>query len=250
VDATAWSEFKADLRASADAWRAAPLLPLISIGLASAVHIPEPWWWLALPALLFSLGWPGSERIWYLRIFRGEAMSLRELWRLTGAFVWRFVRLALVAAVALVPVLITELPSWLDDPENAEDVLARTPAWIAMAFGMIVVYFALTFVTPALSFSTKRVRTALRLGFGMLRGHWPRTAWYAVVPPLTVVAIFRLSETSTFALPGRIAVSAAATLLNVWFKGATAAFYLRREEVASEGSAFIEDERVSEGATA
>ncbi len=35
-----------------------------------------------------------------------------------------------------------------------------------------------------------------------------------------------------------LAASAGAGLLNLWFKGAAAAFYLRRVEVGNEGAAF------------
>lgn len=244
-----WTEFKADLGASLKAWRVAPLLPLISVGLALTPHIPQPWWWLALPVLLLAIGWLGSERIWYLRIFRDEAISSRELWRMTRAFFGRFVRLGLVAAVAFVPVMVVGLPRLLDEPENT-DVLANGPPFVAMAVAMFVVYFALTFVTPALSFSTRRVRSALRLGFRMLREHWPRTAWYAFVPALVVLVTFRVSGSASFGVPGQIALSAVAALFNVWFKGATVAFYLRRVEVSSEGAAFVPDERAYESSAA
>src|SRR3712207_9312976 len=96
VTAATWAEFKADLRSSLKAWRVAPLLPLISVPLFSTSYIPEQSWWLGLPVLLLMIGWVGSERIWYLRIYRGEAISPGELWRMTRAFFGRFAILGLL----------------------------------------------------------------------------------------------------------------------------------------------------------
>ncbi|MDQ4125144.1 MAG: hypothetical protein M3134_06040 [Actinomycetota bacterium] len=239
VKPATWAEFKGDLRASLRAWRVAPLLPLTSVALTSMTYIPEHWWWVGLPALLFAFGWPGTERIWYLRIFRDEAISFRELWRMTWAFVARFVRLGLIAAVAWSPVLVVAVRSFADDPENADFALETPGLWVGTIAATVVIDFALTFVTPALAFTTRSVRDALRIGFRMLRDHWPRTAWYAAIPPLAVVLMLRVTESSAFGLPGALALTAAGTLLNVWFKGATAAFYLRRVQVGSEGAAFL-----------
>jgi hypothetical protein len=239
-----WGEFRKDLSASFKAWRAAPLLPLISVSLLLTTHIPNPWWWVPLPALLFSVGWVGSERIWYLRIYRNERITPRELWRMTWAFFWRFVRLGLLAMIVWSPVLFLAIRHIVNEPENAEKTFSTPTLWIASAILTVVIDFALTFVTPALAFSTRSVREAVRLGFRMLRDYWPRTAWYALVPPLAVLIMFRVAEPSALSLSARVAVSAGSTLLNLWFKGATAAFYLRRVEVESQGAAFVQPSRV------
>lgn len=236
-----WAEFKNDLSASFKSWRVAPLLPLTSVSLLLTSYIPNPWWWLGLPAFLFSVGWVGSERIWYLRIYRNEGIAPRELWRMTWAFFWRFVRLGLLTAIVWSPVLFLAFRNIANDPENAETAFSTPTVWIPFAILTVVTDFALTFVTPALAFSTRRVPEAVRLGFRMLRDHWPRTAWYALVPPLAVVIMFRVAEPTALSLWGRVAVSAGSTLLNLWFKGATAAFYLRRVEVGSQGAAFVHD---------
>ncbi len=234
-----WGEFKGDLRASLRAWASAPLLPVISVGLYLMVYIPDPWWWLALPAVLFAVGWLGTERIWYLRIYRDEPVTPGELQRLTRAFFGRFMRLGLVAALLWAPLLILAIRN--ADPEQAEEAFTTPAMWIASAVLSVIIDFTLTFVTPALAFSTKRVGQALRLGLGMLRDHWPRTAWYAIVPPLAVLLMFRIAEPSSVGIVPRLLIAAGSALLNLWFKGATAAFYLRRVDVGPQGAAFDTD---------
>ena len=208
VNATSptWTEFKADLRASLRAWRVAPLLPLTSVALFLTSYLPDPWWWLGLPAFLFAMGWLGSERIWYLRIYRNEAISPRDLWHMTWAFFWRFVRLGLIAAILWSPVLILGFRNIANDPDNAEKAFSTPAVWVASALLTVVLDFALTFVTPALAFSTRRVNEAVRHGLRMLRDHWPQMAWYALVPPLAVVLMLRVTEPSSLSLEGRIAV--------------------------------------------
>ena len=235
-----WQEFKGDLRQSLKAWRIAPLLPAASAVLFLATYFQGPWAWLTFPVLLFAVGWVGTERLWYLRIYRGEAMGARELWRVTWAYFWRFLRLGFVAGLLWSPVLILVLRRIADDPENAQEAMATPSVWIASAVFTILIDFLLTFVTPALTFTTKRVRTAFRVGIRMLRDNWPQTAWYALVPPLAVVLMLRIAEPTSLSLASRLLMSVGSTLLNLWFKGATAAFYLRRVEVESQGAAFVE----------
>ncbi|HVL38251.1 MAG TPA: hypothetical protein VM328_02560 [Fimbriimonadaceae bacterium] len=191
------------------------------------------------------MGWFGSERIWYLRIYRHEAITVWELWRITWAFFWRFVRLGILTAVVWSPVLILAFRNSPNGTVGPEKAFSAPSVWIASAILTVAIDFALTFVTPALAFSTRRVREALRLGIRMLRDHWPQTAWYAVVPPLALLFMFRLTDPSSLNLFWRMAVSAGSTLLNLWFKGATAAFYLRRTHVTSQGAAFTEADDVA-----
>jgi hypothetical protein len=232
-----WDEFKSDLRTSFKAWRVAPLLPVISLALFLTSYIPEPWSLLALPVYLFAGGWVGTERIWYLRIYRNERITAHEIWTMTWAFFWRYVRLGLLAGVLFAPILFAAFRNIANDPDDAERVLSDPALLIPITVVTIVIDFALTFVTPALAFSTERVGEALRLGFRMLRDHWPRTAWYSLVPPLAVVLMLRVSEPSS--VRGvTIAAAAVSVLLNLWFKGATAAFYLRRVSVGVDGAAF------------
>jgi hypothetical protein len=108
-----------------------------------------------------------------------------------------------------------------------------------LSVATVVIDLALTFATPALAFSTRTATEALRMGLRMLRDHWPRTAWYALMPPLAVVVLLRVAQAQE---TSRVVVilSVFGALLNLWFKGATAAFYLRNVEVGNTGAAFLE----------
>ena len=88
----------------------------------------------------------------------------------------------------------------------------------------VVLDVLLTFVTPALVFTSHRVRDALSIGLRLLRRSLPGAAAYALVPPLAVV----LASLWT-GLPQAVAVPlvAVTTLANLLVKGATAALYLR-----------------------
>ena len=232
----AWAEFKGDLRASLKAWGVAPLLPVISVLLFLTGHIPQAWWWAAAPVFLFTIGWFGTERIWYLRIYRGQTIGAADLWRATRAFFWRFLRLGLLAVLVWVPVVFIAMGK-ADDPEQFDRVFSEPLIWVTAAILTIAVDFSLTFVTPALAYSTNRVGEALTLGFRMLREEWPRPIWYAVVPPLAVVVMLRVTEPAGIGIVEQMSLTAASTLLNLWFKGATAAFYLRRVEVGENDGA-------------
>ena len=50
---------------------------------------------------------------------------------------------------------------------------------------------ALTFVTPALAFRTRRVGEAVSLGLRMIRSDWPSCAAYVLAPPLALEAFSR-----------------------------------------------------------
>src|SRR5688572_26820468 len=159
----AWTEFWGDLRASLRAWRRAPLLPVISPALWATSALPDPWRALWLPALLFGLGWFGTERIWYLRTYRNERIEGGELLRLTRAFFGRFARLGLLSAIAWSPVVYLMFDTFDSDSARTEWAFAAPGEWLLPAAIALVVDFALTFVTPALAFSTPRVREAFRL---------------------------------------------------------------------------------------
>jgi hypothetical protein len=62
-----------------------------------------------------------------------------------------------------------------------------------------------------------------------------------LVPPLSVAAIFQWTLQVSENQLERMVSSALTTLLLLWFKGATAAFYLRRTDVDDCGSAFEDD---------
>jgi hypothetical protein len=243
VTEAAEPSFGNDLRLAIAAWRRFPWLPAVSVGLAAIGHLPEEPAFLALVlvSLLVTVGWVGTERICYLRAFRGKPVRVGELWRLTRAFLVRYVVLGIVSAIPLIALLIGV---------SVTDVLTQSHSERWLGGFLVVVYvvfafvdFALTFVTPALAFSTRRVRHAMAIGLRMIRSEWPYSAWYVLVPPLAAVLITQiLTLTSDIAIGVQLLTSAFATLLNLWFKGATAAFYLRRHTVGDDGAAFVPHE--------
>lgn len=233
--------FASDLRLALAAWRRFPWLPAVSIGLAAIGQLPEePAFLLALglASLLVTVGWVGTERICYLGAFRGKQIRVRELWRLTRAFLGRYLVLGMVMAI---PVFVLVIGVALTDALT-EWPSERLVGGFLVALYVVIAFvdLALTFVTPALAFSTRRVRQALGIGLRMIRSEWPASAWYVLVPPLAAVLIAQiLTRTSDVPVGMLLLTSAFATLLNLWFKGATAAFYLRRHDVGDDGAAFI-----------
>ncbi len=256
----AWQVFKQDLAAALRAWRRVPLLPVLSVALTFVplVFLPAPAagqrdtdvilgsraWLLVLmsfPLGLFAAGWVGTERIWYLRAYRGRTMRPKELLKLTWAFVWRYFLLALlVIGVPMFVIFIVVMPRILSRRPIGplpEDPAFRTAALI-MFLWYILADVILTFVTPALAYSTRRVGRAFGIGLRMLRTEWPRSAGYTLVPPLALLLGLRTLPESVLGRTADLVLSVAGVLLNLWFKGATAAFYLRRHSVGDDGSAF------------
>jgi len=135
---------------------------------------------VALAVLL--VGYPGTERIWSQRAFADEAMSPRDVWRSIWRFFWPFLRLAILV-VLLMSMLLLLLA--LTRPGD------ETALFVLLTFFFLLTDVALTFVVPALTFSARNVREAARIGVAMIRDQWPRSAWYALAPPLAVLVLVR-----------------------------------------------------------
>jgi len=195
---TRGDSFLRDFLASLRVWRHHPALPFLSTLIwAVPAFFPDDAAFLVvdLPILLFSAGWVGTERIWYLRAFRRGSIRPREVWTLTWAFVGRFVRLGLLILVSFLPVL--AIAYW--NPS----LLTLLIALFALPIDM-----ALTFVTPALSYTTNSVRTALRVGLQMVRTGLPASALYVLFPPLAMLAAARVLPASRIGIrPSAYAVS-------------------------------------------
>ncbi len=65
--------------------------------LSSAVSL------VIVPAALFGLGWLGTERIWFLRLFRGQTLTRNEAWSFTWSFLGRYLVLGLLMAALVAP---------------------------------------------------------------------------------------------------------------------------------------------------
>lgn len=230
-----------DLGRAAAVWRRHPLLPAATVVTAGFVCLTNASNGLAvlvgLGALLL-VGWPGTERLFYLRAWHGEGMRLRELPGATLRFLPRFFLLSLLAAGAY---LVIALPALVEVSRRAIDAARQAtaagvtdpaevditvPLWATLWLiaAVVVIDMVGTFVTPALTYSTWRVTEAIAIGLRMLRRTWPHAALYVVAPPLAVVVVNMFNQTGLATATVTVVLAA---LLNLLVKGAVAAYYLR-----------------------
>jgi hypothetical protein len=226
------SEFANDLKQALNAWKSSPWLPVTSlcVALLGQVEVLVSSSALAFVALFaslfFSIGYVGTERIWYLRIFSGKSLTPNRVLELSWDFLGRYLVLGLMFF----------WPVWVF---TIGGVLllhgAKLPVWYWVGAYCLVTAadFALTFVTPALAYSTRKATQATRIGMGMIREYWPATATYVLVPPLAILLLARFNP-QHLNPAGVVLTTAASTLLNLLMKGATAAFYLRRHPAVSD----------------
>jgi hypothetical protein len=228
----AWRQFLGDLGLTLRVWAKAPMLPILTIALGAYA-----WFLFTLPPSLviplafvmpvISLGFYGAQRIWYLRAFRKQAYPSHEIVAHTIAFIGPFLGLGFMLFLVSVPSL--AVAALLD--ELGVD--------FSLAFGltMIPIDVVATFMTPALAYSTLQPSDAFKSGLQMLKDQWPQCAFYALAPPLAIAVAVQTLPESAVDLGWRIVIVSVPALLNLWFKGATAAFYLRRHpEVGEYGS--------------
>ena len=115
------------------------------------------------------------------------------------------------------------------DPRKASRVLL-TPTFVVMSVVLgLFLDFLLTFATPALAFTTSGPIKAIKHGLRTMRQSFPGSLLYVAIPPFAALLTLRLLPVTTFRLGVYIALSAIGALLNLWFKGATVAFYLRQQ---------------------
>jgi hypothetical protein len=220
--------FATDLGVAIRVWARHPFLPLLSLGVwagPSLLPSKPPWDVISVVPYILLVGYPGTEREWYRRAFAGRAFRPRELVSSVAHHFGPFLRLA---AMVLLPfALLFALPPaiglriWID----------RTAFFVGMFVFFLFVDLALTFVVPALTFTTRKVSDAARIGFAMIRDDWPRSGWYALTPPLALLLLVRaplLSREIGSAV--RWVLPVVATLLALAFKGAIARHYLRLDE--------------------
>ena len=217
--------FGTDLVAALRAWQRHPFLPALSLFVWAAPGLlpsESPWDLVAVVFFILFVGYPGTERIWYQRAFMGQAMSRDDVWRSPRRFFWPFLRLAILVGLLIIMV---SLPVQLTLPDN------KTALVVELTLFFLLTDVALTFVVPALTFSTRKVREAGRIGLVMIRDEWPGSAWYALAPPLAVLVLVRAPLWfGRLGSIGRFATAVAATLLSLAFKGAVARFFLLRTE--------------------
>lgn len=229
--------FVDDVRRAVEVCRATPTLPALTTLLAVAVaysgssapaHTA-----ISLVGLLF-IGWVGSERLWFLHAYDGRSLSVRSALRVSLDYWPRVMRLTLLLSVVTVPLGIPILVAAFHAAEasGARPTHVHLPVWalIYSAGISLLIDFILTFVTPALIYTNRSARSALRIGVRLLRQTWPHAAPYVLIPPLALVILSRLTGDQVGWLGGGVIVMS--YLLNLVAKGATASFYLRHVRAA------------------
>jgi hypothetical protein len=166
-------------------------------------------------ASFYSVGWVGAERLFFLRRQKGQAVTLDTLLRAGLRFFGRFFRLGCLMSAPVIFLVFLLMD---------HGKLSSAPR-VGLAIFFVVMDFSLTFVTPALVFTTRSVREALRIGWQMIRQTWPRSGLYVLCPPLALTMLNYVYRTQLPFLA--VATTAALTLLALLAKGATVAFYLR-----------------------
>jgi hypothetical protein len=166
---------------------------------------------------LLGLGWLGTERLWYRRIFDGIGISVAELWSATWRYFPRFLIFSLLGAVVLVPTVV-----WTLIKGEFTDATA-----FALSVSLAIASVLVTFMLPALAFTSRRVRDGLRIGLRILKEDWRGCRWYALFPAGASLAAARLSVLEV-AVPGPVWTSLA-TVAIVAFDGAVVRYYLRRQ---------------------
>jgi hypothetical protein len=232
--------FLADLRWAVRSWRTGlwfvgfvfflACVSSISFGHAASIV-------LGLVVELFYIGFSGTQRIWYLRRLRGETFEQREVWSLTRSYFGRFVRLGLLCSIPLMTATIIWLA--VQRPTVSHGKATTIPTAVFVAVGVLM-DIGLTFVVPALAFSTDSAVDALRRGVQMIKATWPSSAWYVIAPGLTLS--FSSLVVSTHALGGlaRPVLGIIGGMLAFLLRGAVVPFYLRlHPEVGTNGSALV-----------
>jgi hypothetical protein len=213
-----------DLQVSLRAWRRDPLLPVVSLVVLYGIGIlPAGGTGGLIGAILglLGLGWQGTERLWYRQIFDGTGISVAELWSATWRYFPRYLLLSLLVVLMLLPL------------GAGAQLLGSAASTVRLVFAVVAAVAAvfLTFVLPALAFTSRRVRDGVRIGWRILKEDWRRCRWYALFPAGASLVASRLSVLEV-AVPGPV-WTALATVVIVVFDGAVVRYYLRREQAAS-----------------
>jgi len=233
----------ADVRSAAAALARQPVVPLVSITLVVADEAlsggKSPVRTLAgIAVFLFMLGWYGVERVFFLRQFGGRPAALSHLLSLVRFFVRRFFVLGvLVGSIFLASFFGLARILGIDVYHLGDGNGPPISFGVAVMLVVLWIDFGLTFVTPALSYTTRSVVRALDIGLGMIGETWPRSVLYVLCPPL---ALSFLNHVFPVGAPVvQLAITCVVTIVGLLAKGAIAAFYLReRGSYAEDGAAY------------
>ena len=224
--------FRDDLRLSVSAWRGAPAMPTLTAILGALSSLPVVFAGhpgeatatslLLLPVSLFILGFRGTVRVWFVRVWQGDAMSLGEVWTLSWRFLGRMLVLGLLVAIPYAAVL-----GILYAAVNPAGFSAVTTLGIAGGISTFLLDVALTFVVPAIVFTSRSAPDACRIGLRMLKEHRRHALAYLLTPPLALAVVSRLIVRATPGGAIYLIEQVLIALLDVVFKGAITAYYLR-----------------------
>jgi hypothetical protein len=232
-----WASYWADLRWSVRVWSGAKWFVALTAAvwafLAMSFKVPG----LDLLAYPVYLGFLGTQRIFYLRMYRGLNLEPREILPLMWKFLGRFLVLELLFVGPLVVVGII-IGIAIRATHGGQTIHISNTSILAVAIPVTFIGdFAFTFVVPALCLSTRSATEAVGIGLRMIRTTWPSSAWYLLTPGLTVSVLAIVFPHSGLGAVGVVVWVAATGVLGLAFKGAVVPFYLRlHPEVENDGA--------------
>jgi hypothetical protein len=181
---------------------------------------------LLLPLYAFALGFLGMQREWYATAFAEARPSARRIWFRSWRYFVRFLPVAIVALVGfplLIGGVVLPLVFRLGHASDFHSMWLRIE--ITVAVWSFLLDFVLTFVMPALVFTTANPFKAFGIGLRYLRDAWSAVKWHALVPPMAVIVIGQIIGGHQTAAYG-IVITLLGAMLNLLFKGAQVRAYL------------------------
>lgn len=154
-------------------------------------------------------------------------MPLRDIPRISLSFFGSYLALGFLGSLPLIPLYIL-FPTTTGS--------SNVDAIIAHGIAAILLDISLTFATPAIAYTTRDPVEALKINFRTIRTQWPTSIPYVLVPPFAALLLLQRMPTETLATSTEVVLTGLAAVLNLVFKGATAAFYLRFNEVPDDGT--------------
>jgi len=229
----AWSHFAADLQWSADACSRAPLVPFLwmASSLLPLLSDVGPLGVLLLPVFFFSVGFPGTVRLFFaLERAQRPPLGFEEAFTATLRYFGRFACVGLGGGLLAVPFFL--LAAAVAGDSRVLTALGTTPV-------VLVLDVVGTFIPPALALSTSRVLEAIPLGWRVLRDGWRSHCWHVLAPPLALQVV-AATHVRSLGLAAQVAVLLPAGILGLLLRGATTAAYLRAVPLSDGGPSWLD----------
>ena len=234
----------ADLASAARALISQPSVPLVSLAVMLLVcgdsrsgHDSDVRSVVRIASMFFLAGWYGVERVFFQWHLWGRPVLLPHLLRLVKSFLGRFLMLGFWFGITFLAVFFS-LARVMGIDFNDSGAPMPLSLQVGMAAVVVAMDFALTFVTPALAYTTRSAWRASGIGFAMIRQTWPRSALYVLCPPLALNLLNYIFPVGGVVL--RFVLTSVCVLVGLLAKGAIAAFYLReRGSYSDDGAAYI-----------